>query len=236
MYRRNASASSAARSNPTNRWGVTFKKGDIVQYQGSNYRYWKLDKADDFSRAYGRQAVLTYTLSGPFLADDTREAGIGDLTKPRSNPARKNGRNFYVGQDVFYNGEPAIVVATGLPGPYGDRIEVAVGRSRIITSGLDHGLTTSKAQKLPRFSELMYPSKATTARTPSVRSNPRVTKYEYLLVLQGYYGQGWEDLTAVEKKGSGFDGDANREIKALLKNYRDNERGTYRVINRKVVR
>lgn len=74
------------------------------------------------------------------------------------------------------------------------------------------------------------------ARTPSVRSNPRVTKYEYLLVLQGYYGQGWEDLTAVEKKGSGFDIDANREIKADLKAYRDNERGTYRVINRKVVR
>lgn len=146
-----AAESSTPRSNPTNRWGVTFKKGDIVQYQGANYRYWKLDKADDFSRAYGRQAVLTYALSGPFLADDTREAGIGDLTKPRSNP--------------------------------------------------------------------------------------RVNKYEYLLVLQGHYGQGWEDLTAVEKKGSGFDGDAKRAIKALLKNYRDNEPGTaLRVINRKEVR
>ena len=65
----------------------------------------------------------------------------------------------------------------------------------------------------------------------------RVNKYEYLLVLQGYFApSGWEDLTAVEKKGSGFDRDANREIKADLKAYRENDPRAYRVINRKTLR
>jgi len=58
------------------------------------------------------------------------------------------------------------------------------------------------------------------------------TKYEYLRVLQGDYGFGWEDLTAAENTPEGF-----REIRADLKAYRANERGVpFRVINRRVLR
>ena len=68
-------------------------------------------------------------------------------------------------------------------------------------------------------------------------SMDRVNKYEYLIVLQGYFRPGgWEDLFTVEKKGSGFDLDANREIKARLKEYRENDPRAYRLINRKTLR
>lgn len=58
-------------------------------------------------------------------------------------------------------------------------------------------------------------------------------KYEYLYVLQGHYGYGWEDLTAADKNAPG----ALREIKADAKAYRENERGTpIRIIERRVLR
>lgn len=75
------------------------------------------------------------------------------------------------------------------------------------------------------------------ARASSPRNNPRVNKYEYLSVLQGHYAHGWEDLFTVERKGSGIDRDASREMKAIRKDYQSNAPGTaYRVISRKVVR
>jgi hypothetical protein len=49
-------------------------------------------------------------------------------------------------------------------------------------------------------------------------------KYTYLMVLQGSYGYGWEDLTAEETR---------KEIKQRLKEYRENENGTYRIIRRR---
>ena len=49
-------------------------------------------------------------------------------------------------------------------------------------------------------------------------------KYSYLVVLQGNYGYVWEDLTASEDY---------REIKQNLKDYRENEGGTYRIIHRR---
>ena len=50
-----------------------------------------------------------------------------------------------------------------------------------------------------------------------------MTKFEYYSVLQGNYGQGWEDLTAGTRK----------EVRQNLKEYRENEGGTYRIINRR---
>lgn len=54
----------------------------------------------------------------------------------------------------------------------------------------------------------------------------RSNKYTYLFVLQGDYGygHGWEDLTAEESR---------KEIKARLREYRENEGGTYRIIQRR---
>ncbi len=41
-----------------------------------------------------------------------------------------------------------------------------------------------------------------------------MNKYEYLFVVQGHYGYGWEDLTQSEKWG---------EAKSDLKAYQENE-------------
>ena len=49
-------------------------------------------------------------------------------------------------------------------------------------------------------------------------------KYCYLFVLQGNYGQGWEDLTASESR---------KEMRDDLKAYRENEGGSYRIIQRR---
>lgn len=51
-----------------------------------------------------------------------------------------------------------------------------------------------------------------------------MNKYTYLYVLQGAYGQGWEDLTASV---------THQEIHDDLGTYRDNEGGVYRVIHRR---
>lgn len=54
----------------------------------------------------------------------------------------------------------------------------------------------------------------------------RTNKYAYIYVLQGNYGygDGWEDLTAEE---------SYREIRNRLKEYRENEGGNYRIIQRR---
>ena len=51
-------------------------------------------------------------------------------------------------------------------------------------------------------------------------------KYTYLWVLQGNYGygDGWEDLTASE---------VHCEIRQNWREYRDNEGGSYRIIQRR---
>lgn len=49
-------------------------------------------------------------------------------------------------------------------------------------------------------------------------------KYIYLYVLQGVYSCKWEDLTYSENY---------KEIKADLKAYRENEKGIYRIIQRR---
>ena len=52
-----------------------------------------------------------------------------------------------------------------------------------------------------------------------------MNKYEYLFVIQGYYGQGWEDLTASENW---------KEARSDLKAYRENEiRYPHRMIQRR---
>lgn len=53
----------------------------------------------------------------------------------------------------------------------------------------------------------------------------KCNKFNYLVVLQGYYGShGWEDLTASE---------SYREVRQDLKDYRSNEGGRYRIIRRR---
>lgn len=52
-------------------------------------------------------------------------------------------------------------------------------------------------------------------------------KYDYLWVLQGRYAHGWEDLTTSESR------------KAMVEDrnaYRENEGGTYRIIQRRELR
>jgi len=52
----------------------------------------------------------------------------------------------------------------------------------------------------------------------------KTNKYEYLFVLQGNYGQGWEDLCASE---------SSNEVRQNRKEYRENEGGNYRIIQRR---
>jgi hypothetical protein len=52
-----------------------------------------------------------------------------------------------------------------------------------------------------------------------------MSKYEYVWIVQGYYC-GWEDLTA----GSYI------EAKNDLKAYKENENGSFRVIQRRILR
>jgi len=49
-------------------------------------------------------------------------------------------------------------------------------------------------------------------------------KFVYLFVVQGFYSQGWEDLTQSENR---------TEARDDLKAYRENERGTFRMIQRR---
>jgi len=49
-------------------------------------------------------------------------------------------------------------------------------------------------------------------------------KYSYLHILQGNYNYGWEDLCASESR---------EEVRANLKDYRENAPGAYRIIQRR---
>ena len=55
----------------------------------------------------------------------------------------------------------------------------------------------------------------------------KTKKYDYLFVLQGNYGQGWEDLCASE---------SSTEVRQNRKEYRENEGGNYRIIQRREAR
>lgn len=57
-------------------------------------------------------------------------------------------------------------------------------------------------------------------------------KYNYLYVLQGFYGYGWEDLTQTDKA----DKNAWKEIRADKKAYLENAPGQYRIIERRELR
>ena len=59
----------------------------------------------------------------------------------------------------------------------------------------------------------------------------RTRKYDYLYVLQGHYGQGWEDLTAAERTPAGY-----RQVRANLREYQKNEGGRYRIVSRREAR
>lgn len=54
----------------------------------------------------------------------------------------------------------------------------------------------------------------------------RQNKYQYLYVVQGHYGHGWEDLTASESL---------KEIKADARAYRQNDTAPIRTIKRRVL-
>lgn len=58
------------------------------------------------------------------------------------------------------------------------------------------------------------------------KTNP---KFDYLIVLQGKYAHGWEDLCAVDKNQK----NAWQEIRADKKAYQQNEGGCYRIIERR---
>ena len=70
-----------------------------------------------------------------------------------------------------------------------------------------------------------------TARRAYKRTNSN--KYAYLYVLQGNYGygHGWEDLSAEDKAKTG----AWKRIRQTRKEYRENEGGSYRIIERREV-
>ncbi len=52
----------------------------------------------------------------------------------------------------------------------------------------------------------------------------RKNKYVYLWVVQGHYGQGWEDLTQSEVR---------REARDNVRDYRDNDSAPIRLIQRR---
>jgi hypothetical protein len=54
-------------------------------------------------------------------------------------------------------------------------------------------------------------------------------KFNYLYVLQGHYGYGWEDLCAEDKSDRG----AYKRIREDKKSYIENEKGSYRIISRR---
>lgn len=59
----------------------------------------------------------------------------------------------------------------------------------------------------------------------------KANKYAYLFVLQGLYAHGWEDLCATDKR----ERDAWKQIKTHRQEYRENEGGRYRIIERREV-
>ena len=69
-----------------NRWGYVFRKGQWVDAMRSDdlwtcYRFVRLRPWDDFSRAYGRQAVVLDEFD-----DDEHMVGYDDLVPSRRTP------------------------------------------------------------------------------------------------------------------------------------------------------
>jgi hypothetical protein len=56
----------------------------------------------------------------------------------------------------------------------------------------------------------------------------KANKYSYLYVLQGFYGMGWEDLSAEEQTPAG-----RKLIRETRNDYLRNEGGNYRIIKRR---
>ena len=54
------------------------------------------------------------------------------------------------------------------------------------------------------------------------------TKYNYVKVIQGNYGYGWEDVSAYDKQDLSL-------VKNDLKEYRLSNIGAYRVIDRRIL-
>ena len=71
--------------------------------------------------------------------------------------------------------------------------------------------------------ELNTPAPAPAPATAKPTKAPRINKFLYLYVLQGHYLFGWEDLTESENRA---------EVRANLKEYRENAAGDYRIIKR----
>jgi hypothetical protein len=61
-------------------------------------------------------------------------------------------------------------------------------------------------------------------------------KYRYEKILQGFYGQGWEDLTAYYCDSTGWIKDkvTRQELGDDIKAYRENEPNAHRVIKRRI--
>lgn len=65
-------------------------------------------------------------------------------------------------------------------------------------------------------------------RVLAAKRAARPNKYDYLFIVQGSYGYGWEDLTAE---------DTRSEARDRLREYRENEPGTpHRLIKRRELR
>ena len=57
---------------------------------------------------------------------------------------------------------------------------------------------------------------------------PKVNKYSYVKVIQGYFGYGWEDVSEYDKQDFSL-------VKNDLKEYRLSNTGSYRVIDRRIL-
>lgn len=70
------------RSNPTSRWGHSFKKGTLVTRSGHGGKPWgryiKLAPASDFTRAYGPQAFVTNNGTAPITKAQAGVKAIGE--------------------------------------------------------------------------------------------------------------------------------------------------------------
>ena len=65
-----------------NRWGFTFKRGDhvdVTQARGDLWhaRYVRLAPPDDYSRAYGRQVLVS--IGSDDIGDDLSHVGYDDI-------------------------------------------------------------------------------------------------------------------------------------------------------------
>ena len=62
----------------------------------------------------------------------------------------------------------------------------------------------------------------------TVTTTTKQTKYNYVKVIQGNYGYGWEDVSAYDKQDFSL-------VRNDLKEYRLSNTGAYRVIDRRIL-